>query len=128
MAQTYSGDFEQDDRSRGRYESEGLPSRRSACLLSERAFCDPRRRIGINQTAAITLTRQRNRAVIVRHTFRWNEVNTDPDRNPGRRDILIRCQSQEEILHSRREYTEFLVAGSDSSCRARLGRARSESQ
>src|SRR4029077_4689238 len=123
MAQTYSGDFEQDDRSRRRYESKGLSSGRPACLLSERAFCDPRRRIGINQTATVALTRQGNRAVVVRYTFRWSEVNTDPDRNPGRRDTLIRCQSQEETLNSRREYTEFLVAGWGNSCRARLGRA-----
>ena len=32
--------------------------RRSACLLSERAFCDPRRSVGINQGAAIALIRQ----------------------------------------------------------------------
>src|SRR4029077_13055111 len=64
MAQTHSGDFEQSDRSRGRCESEGLPPARPARSLSERAFCDPRRRVGINQGAAIALTRQRGRAAV----------------------------------------------------------------
>src|SRR5436190_24220706 len=66
MAQTYSGDFEQDDRSRGHHESEGLSSGRPDGFLSERAFCDPRGSVGINLRAAIALTRQGGRPVMSR--------------------------------------------------------------
>src|SRR5207248_2329455 len=50
-------DWVHDQRGRGRCKGEGPAALGAACVLSKRAFCDPRRRTGIDSATPIPLIR-----------------------------------------------------------------------